>query len=322
MKSSVTLLRLRALAELQNGQSEKALDDVKLMFRLTEAIRTEPVLISELVRIAMTAILFQPIYEGLAHHQWTEAQLVALDAELAKMDFLADYQFVMRGERAMNCKVTDYIGEKDRFKRYGEMTSEMSSDDAATTSKQVERFFKMAGLAVMPSGWFDQNKLFLARGEQMWITDVVMPEAHLVSPQKFREANKTFSDIAKRPARPWNFMAKEFLPALSGAGRISAREQISVDLARTAIALERYRLAHGEYPELLDALAPKFISEIPHDVIGGGPLKYRREADGQFVLYSIGWNERDDGGITVIAKGGSQPQFEEGDWVWRYPKAE
>ena len=34
-----------------------------------------------------------------------------------------------------------------------------------------------------------------------------------------------------------------------------------VDLARTAIALERYRLARGEFPESLDALAPQFIAK-------------------------------------------------------------
>jgi hypothetical protein len=102
-----------------------------------------------------------------------------------------------------------------------------------------------------------------------------------------------------------------------------AYAQASTDLARTAIALERDRLAHGEFPEVLDALAPQFIAQVPHDVIGGGPLKYRRTADGQFVLYSIGWNERDDGGVVVFNKG-STPDVdrEEGDWVWRYPKAE
>jgi hypothetical protein len=91
-------------------------------------------------------------------------------------------------------------------------------------------------------------------------------------------------------------------------------------LARTAIALERYRLAHGEYPGSLDALAPQFMEKVPHDIIGGQPLHYRRTNDGQFVLYSVGWNETDDGGVVVFAKG-STPSVDinQGDWVWRYP---
>ena len=45
-----------------------------------------------------------------------------------------------------------------------------------------------------------------------------------------------------------------------------ARIQADVDLARVACALERYRLAHGSYPETLDALAPQFIEKLPHDL--------------------------------------------------------
>lgn len=78
--------------------------------------------------------------------------------------------------------------------------------------------------------------------------------------------------------------------------------QTQVDLARVAIALERYQLAHGNYPETLEALVPQFITKLPHDVINGQPLKYRRTNDGSFILYSIGWNEKDDGGFIPAKK--------------------
>ena len=55
LKRSAQVLQLRAIAELQNDQSEKPLDDVKLSLRLADAIRTEPFLISHLVRIAICA---------------------------------------------------------------------------------------------------------------------------------------------------------------------------------------------------------------------------------------------------------------------------
>ncbi|MEI2726621.1 MAG: hypothetical protein V9H26_24805 [Verrucomicrobiota bacterium] len=95
-----------------------------------------------------------------------------------------------------------------------------------------------------------------------------------------------------------------------------------------ACGLERYRLAHNQYPETLDALAPQFITKLPHDVINGQPLKYRRTDDGSFILYSIGWNEKDDGGFIPAKKDGKtvngreegkSVNLTEGDWVWRYP---
>ena len=72
-------------------------------------------------------------------------------------------------------------------------------------------------------------------------------------------------------------LEKLLLPALGNAAKKFAYAQTSVDLARIAIALERYRLAHGEYPESLDALAPQFIAKLPHDIINGQPLHYRRD---------------------------------------------
>jgi hypothetical protein len=91
------VLQLRAIAELQNGQSDKALDDVKLALRLAESVRTEPLLISHLVRIAIVNLTLQPVWEGMAEHQWSDAQLAALNAELAKLDFLADYKLTWTG---------------------------------------------------------------------------------------------------------------------------------------------------------------------------------------------------------------------------------
>ena len=98
VKRYTQVLQLRAIAELQSGQNEKALDDVKLMLRLIDSVRTEPFLISHLVRLAIVNLALQPVWEGLTGHKWSDAQLVALNAELAKLDFPADYKLSMRGE--------------------------------------------------------------------------------------------------------------------------------------------------------------------------------------------------------------------------------
>ena len=143
---------------------------------------------------------------------------------------------------------------------------------------------------------------------------IAEPEKHLVLPHRTDAAEHLSLAV-----NPFNIFARLLIPALPNSAKKSARGQLAVDLACTAMALERHRLAHAEFPKSLAALAPSFIAQVPPDVIGGQPLKYRREANGQFVLYSIGWNETDDGGVPFIPKGGSQPKFEAGDWAWRYP---
>jgi hypothetical protein len=57
---------------------------------------------------------------------------------------------------------------------------------------------------------------------------------------------------------------------------------------------------------------------MPHDIINGQPLHYRRTDDGGYVLYSVGWNESDDGGAVVLTKDG-RIDAKKGDWVWQLP---
>ena len=100
-----------------------------------------------------------------------------------------------------------------------------------------------------------------------------------------------------------------------------AQAQVWVDEARIACALERYRLAHGVYPESLDALAPACIDEFPHDIMNGQPYHYQLRPDGTYLLYSVGWNQTDDGGKVVYKKDSpTQIDYNQGDWVWPTPK--
>jgi len=105
------------------------------------------------------------------------------------------------------------------------------------------------------------------------------------------------------------------LPALNKVMLKTAAAQTAVNQAAIACALERYRLANGHFPEKLDALAPQFITTLPKDVLTGEPYRYRRTEDGRFVLYSVGWDDKDDGGVS----GKTLFDEKQGDWVWEYP---
>jgi hypothetical protein len=84
-----------------------------------------------------------------------------------------------------------------------------------------------------------------------------------------------------------------------------------------AIALKRYQLRHGAFPSELQALVPEFSSEVPRDPVDGKPLRYRPNADGTFLLYSIGADGKDGGGD--VTPGGNYKTFywlQSPDWVW------
>ena len=315
LKGCAQVLQLRSLAELQNGQPDKALNDVTLALQLAGKINTEPFLISHLVRISMVQLALQPVWEGLARQQWFDAQLVALDAELAGLNFLADYQLSLHGE--LGCQ----DGEVEHLRRHPEELRDLVYNFGDNSSEP--RVYVPEGLIVrlVPAGWFYQNQLRCDRMMVNYFIPVADLSQSIFVPSLARQGDAALEADTK-PATPFNLLERLMLPALGNSAKKFAWGQASVDMARTALALERYRLAHGEFPESLDTLAPQFIAKVPHDVIGGQPLKYRRDADGRFVLYSIGWNETDDGGVVAFHPKTQNPDISQGDWVWRYPKAE
>jgi hypothetical protein len=116
------------------------------------------------------------------------------------------------------------------------------------------------------------------------------------------------------------YLAKILLPAVGNAAIKFALAQTDIALAVTACSLERYKLKVGHYPDSLALLVPDYLKSVPHDVMDGKPLRYRLEGD-RFVLYSIGENQVDDGGVVGFGENhkGRHWRRDEGDWVWKYP---
>jgi hypothetical protein len=259
----------------------------------------------------MLQIMLQPVWEGLAEHRWSDQQLAALDAELAKPDFLADYKLSMRGE--MGCQG----GEMDRLRRHPEQMQNLSGMGVGEEGGMSPLLPGKFAANLIPTGWFYQNQFRCARMMVEFYIPLADVNQQTVSPAAVRHADEVLRAETKKTTS-YNILEKLLLPAIGSCVKKFAHAQASVDLARVAIALERYRLAHGELPESLDALAPQFMEKMPHDIINGQPLHYRHAANGQFVLYSVGWNETDDGGEIGPNKYGTA-DISKGDWVWRYP---
>lgn len=79
--------------------------------------------------------------------------------------------------------------------------------------------------------------------------------------------------------------------ALSG----DPRTRMDFTLARTALAIERHRLATGSLPEQLQELVPKYLEQAPLDLFNGQPIHYRRTPPG-YLLYSVDKDGQDNGG--------------------------
>ena len=87
------------------------------------------------------------------------------------------------------------------------------------------------------------------------------------------------------------------MPGMSERYNWEWRTRTQLDIARTAIAVERFRFAQCHLPDRLDELVPRFLDGVPRDFFHTGkPLSYRVKENGEFVVYSYGHNQKDDHG--------------------------
>lgn len=299
--------RLNAMAEchLLLGEPDKALDDLSLVNEMCGIIleKNKPMtLVSAMINVAVRGLDMGTINDGLQTNAWREPQLAALQRQLESINLLPPVNEAFRMERSLTC-------------------SRLSTKSALELVKYIQKWDKNFGsgwhekalAALMPRGWMYQNAATVAN---LYVGTVkaINPGEKMIYPEKADAASKQMQ-VAFSHWSPYSFLTAMFIPNFVRANRTTALNQTMVQQTFIVCALQRYRLAHGEYPETLDALAPRYLDAIPHDVIGGQPPHYRRKADGTFLLYSIGWSGKDHGG-AANNKDKDKDWAAEGDWIW------
>jgi hypothetical protein len=299
-------LAQRAHCHLLLNQPELALDDLTLlhyMCRLLEGAPTgKPMtLVAAMINVAVAGLYTETVAEGMKQHLWQEPQLIELQKQFAEVNLTPFVLEALREEPVAICREVE-MAHGNWLKLWN-----------ANRQSRFERFCWW----FWPRGWTYQNMVNIAVFGLKPLTGFDL-ENDTVAPRKFEIASRELDRFVSHGVSPYKILAAIAIPNFVKAPQTAAHNQTLANEAQIACALERYRLVHGEYPETLDVLVPQFIETIPHDIIGGQPLHYRRTDDGKFLLYSVGWNETDDGGQDISAKTPNGViDFTKGDWVWK-----
>ena len=313
LKAAKVLLYEEQLALLDN-QPQLAMDDFKVGWKIDSGLRKEPLLISGLVSMAVVAIQLGVITKGLAEHDWNAQQLMDMDNDLSKIDCLADYQLCLRGEATVFAIPTyDYLKKHRIFSPailYGGMYGGMPPSGL---EEKIRNFIFSCIVYLMPDGWFDQFKAEHVRLTLVEGVKIVDPVIRRAFPDRLDHFKRTIDDWNGVPLGNPLF-SNGIMGGISGSSKTFAYAQVHVDEARIVCRLERYRLAHGVYPDSLDALVPAYGSNLPRDIMDGQPYHYKLESDGTYLLYSVGWNQVDDGGQSNDSTGFRSKDAP--DWVW------
>jgi hypothetical protein len=290
-----------AWTELTAGNPEAALADIETALALSEAAVSQPLLITALVRFALNEAAISPIWAGLAERRWEDAHLARLVERLDQVNVAADMQRCLRGERVFALTLLSAAA--------GRVDSEpgLRGDEFAALSRAMRWW---------PRAFLYRNQINIARAYQQLLIDRVDPTGPSI---RIQESEEDRAIRARHHSwNPYNVFAAMLLSALDRSLEKAVANQATLTLARVACALERHRLAYAQYPETLDELVPRFLPRVPPDPVNGGPLRYRRDDPDQFILYSIGLNQQDDGGVpAVLRRVPFGPDTPSGDWVWR-----
>ena len=302
------MLAERAQCHLLLGQAEQALKDLTLMHDLHRMLVGKPaLLVATMIDVAIAGLYTEIVADGFRLRAWREPELAALQQQLAELNLLPAVADSLRTERAAVCQTLLNVPASEVVELF-----QYQEKKPALWERVTHPAYLL--MRVAPRGWVYQNLVTVARLEQPFAFGVFDPSTGIVRPGNLpREADW---QKEQHNWNPFKVLARVAVPNFVRAFQTTARNQAKANQALVVCALERYRLVHGEYPESLAALAPGFVEKLPHDLIGGEPMKYRRTDDGKFLLYSVGWNQTDDGGKTTFRTDGSV-EYDSPDWVWQ-----
>ncbi len=269
-RQSIRLVALEAALYALNNQSDAAIDSISTLFALARFLEKEPLIISQLVRIACQAQALGALEYAIHQVKFSDQQLTDLSQKVENAKNQGAMLYGFAGERACGMDIF---------------------------TKPTQQKLDVLGGTVPPIRlMFLYTAIGMAGQDAMIYLDIMSKSVQACKlPLKERLEVVKSIDTEMREIPEIRYLAKAMTPAVARVTEIDCRTMARLDAAFAAIAVERYRLANGKLPESLNDIVPEFIESIPIDPFDTKPLKYKK-LDPGFVIYSIGEDRQDDGG--------------------------
>jgi hypothetical protein len=293
-RAIANLLQNDALLLAQEGDTDGALRSVRAGLNTARSIGDEPMLISQLVRIACRAVALGTLERVLAQGEPSPEALAEFQQLLEMEDEENLLLYGIRGERAGSNQLLEGMqkGKVGAANFAGGLGSN-SAESAALS------------LMMMAPGSLKNQRAALIRS----LTRAV-EAAKLPPEQQKAEFNEIDAD-----ARHQGVLVRLLMPAVAKVMEADSRTHAQTRCALVAVAAERYRRAHGNWPALVDALVEdKLLKQAPTDPYDGAHLRYRVR-DGSVVVYSVAQDRQDNGG-TFDGKSGMTKGTDLGITLW------
>jgi hypothetical protein len=279
---------LRARALLALDRPDEALSEIRQIIHADQSLANNPTMISGLVRIAIWRSILEVCRDGIAANKWRDTDLQALAKEAESINFLAEWKFALESERGFGNQQFDKLITADRESFVNLLVNLPQGTKATALSKFV--------WLVAPRGWLRHNQVDYNKLYDMDLEDIDA-EKERISPQ-FSRAQDFVDERSRSEFADWYYKVGSASAVVTFTGSKRAfMLHSNLQQFRILCAAAQYRRAQGELPETLTSLVPGYLKAIPHDIMDGEQTRYRRTEEGGCVLWSIGINRVDDGGI-------------------------
>jgi len=281
LKDMARTVALQTALAAEKGRANEWTESAGLLLNLATTLDEEPVLISLLVRNAIIRMAVNTIERSLSRFAPDDESCRRLQDAFAATYKTNLLPLVFVGERAMMIPPFRLS--------WSEIKSFDQTDEDGNRPRERRRFFGKPAPFVWLAGFFERDLNFYLQtmDKSISLASLPMPE-NLVLTNQFEEA----SQVARSR---YYLLSGMVLPAFSRVAAREASTQTQLNLARTALGIERFRHSHDRLPQDLEELAPQFLDRVPTDPFDGAPVRYRLRPKG-YVIYSVDSDGQDDGG--------------------------
>jgi hypothetical protein len=271
LKRCSLLLELRTIFCSPTADNGTALACIQDQLRLGDSLRREPGLVGYMMRIAVRGAALHGLERALSVTMFTDEQLTRLDQMLATSAATLDLKEALITERCLAI---------EKFR-----------DLRRSGSPSLRRLLRTGGILNWVPGIRARGLPDTLDWMEKYVQAADLPLRERMA--RFRELENELDQLSLLHA-----VAQGWVPVFTGGDRLfelDPRMQVHCDLARTALAIERFRLPTDELPARLEELVPRYLPQVPIDPFDGRPIRYRRRQTG-YLLYSVGVDGRDNDG--------------------------
>jgi len=270
MRGISELICLKAEMELLERQRDKAWETVRTALKMSSQLKTEPILISQLVYFACNNIYLDFISYNLPRHGISDEQAGKLIAELAA-DRTVYSQSMKKAIDAERICFGGWVFERT-------ISGRLNPDDliGGSNSSGIMSFINTTFIyrLLAKRDYLEYLKII-----ERYKTEYDRPYFKLTTSI---DEEKIFASLPK-----YCSLTRLLCPALVKIRLKIAEIATRSQEIRLRLALEEYKNLKGAYPDKIEELSPQFLAEIPVSDVTGNAFEYSKENDGYKISSGV-----------------------------------